>query len=66
MHICTLFLFVVLLKVRYGENAKILALFPIHGRSHFNMFETYLKGLAERGHEVDVVSNFPQTEPIER
>lgn len=65
MHYLALF-FLIVLKVQTGENAKILALFTLPGKSHFNMFEPFLKGLVQRGHEVDVVSHFPQKEPIER
>lgn len=38
---------------------RILALFPVSGRSHFVMAESLMKGLASRGHRVDVVSHFP-------
>lgn len=50
--------------VKYVENAKILGLFPLQSKSHFVMFEPYLKALAKRGHEVDVVSHFPLKKPV--
>lgn len=43
-----------------AEGYKILGICPISSRSHFNMLETLMKGLAKRGHEVDVVSHYPQ------
>lgn len=45
---------------------KILGVFPLTGPSHFAMFGQLMKGLAEKGHEVDVVSYFPQKTPIPR
>lgn len=44
--------------------ASILAVFPFAGPSHFAMFGRLMKGLAEKGHELDVVSYFPQKTPI--
>lgn len=58
--------FIVCLCVQFVENYNILALFPMHSKSHFVMFERLLIGLAEKGHEVDVVSHFPQKKPIPR
>lgn len=48
------------------QNYRILGLFPIQGKSHIIMFERLMKELAERGHEVDVLSHFPQKKPIPR
>lgn len=63
-------IFVVALALFLGaqeaQNYKILAILPLNSRSHFVMFERLLKGLAEKGHEVDVVSHFPQKKPIPR
>ncbi|KAJ9575712.1 hypothetical protein L9F63_007420 [Diploptera punctata] len=47
-----------------SEGAKILGLFNLNGRSHFVMFQSLLKGLAQKGHEVYVVGHFPQKKPI--
>ncbi|XP_046745935.1 UDP-glucosyltransferase 2-like [Diprion similis] len=46
------------------EGAKILAIFPYQGKSHYIMFEPLVIGLARAGHSVDVVSHFPPKEPI--
>lgn len=43
---------------------EILGLFPHAGRSHFNAFEPLLKKLASKGHNVTVISHFPQKNPL--
>ncbi|KAF2881521.1 hypothetical protein ILUMI_24655 [Ignelater luminosus] len=43
---------------------KILGLFPHPGKSHFDAFRPLLKALAEKGHEVTVISYFPQKNPM--
>ncbi|XP_011644491.1 UDP-glucuronosyltransferase 2B31-like [Pogonomyrmex barbatus] len=42
---------------------RLLGLFPFQGKSHFVMFEQLMKGLARKGHQVDVVSTFPLKKP---
>lgn len=56
---------VVLLLLATGPtwSYKILGLFPHPGLSHFHFFEPILKGLAAAGHEVTVVSYFPNPNP---
>lgn len=46
------------------SSSKILALFPYIGKSHFDVFEPFVKELAARGHQVVVVSHFPQKYPV--
>lgn len=42
-----------------GSDAyRILAIFPFNSRSHNNVFEGVTRGLAKRGHQVDVVTHF--------
>lgn len=48
------------------DNHKILGLFPLNSKSHFVMFERLMKALAEKGHEVDVLSHFPLKNTIPR
>lgn len=60
------FLFALAFCVQGIQNYNILGVFPFNGRSHFVMFERLLKGLAAKGHKVDVVSHFPQQRPIPR
>lgn len=59
------FLFI-FICVQHVESYNILAIFPLHSKSHFVMFERLLIELTDRGHEVDVVSHFPQNKPIPR
>ncbi|KAH8242955.1 hypothetical protein KR032_003265 [Drosophila birchii] len=47
------------------DAARILALFPIPGYSHFNHSLPYLKGLASLGHEITLVSPFVLDEPFD-
>jgi glucuronosyltransferase len=46
-----------------AENSKILVVFSHIGRSHFDVFESYLEQLAARGHELLVISHFPRKHP---
>ncbi|KAJ9574475.1 hypothetical protein L9F63_008363, partial [Diploptera punctata] len=46
------------------NSYKILCLFPHVAKSHFIMAEALMKGLALRGHEVTMVSHFPQKTPL--
>lgn len=43
---------------------RILGVFPRVTRSHFIVFESLMRTLAKRGHQVDVVSHYPQKSPI--
>lgn len=42
------------------DSANILAVFPYNGHSHFVMVEPLMIALSERGHNVTVISPFPQ------
>lgn len=46
------------------QSAKILCVFPSPGRSHVLVGQTLLKALAERGHEVTMVSPFKLSKPV--
>ncbi|XP_039451155.1 UDP-glycosyltransferase UGT5-like [Culex pipiens pallens] len=47
------------------ESAKILGVFPTTARSHYIVASSLMKALAKKGHEVTVISPFPQKKPIE-
>lgn len=44
---------------------RILGLFPIPVSSHFTFIHPVMRGLAEAGHNVTVVSYFPDPYPLE-
>ncbi|XP_055537531.1 UDP-glucosyltransferase 2-like [Wyeomyia smithii] len=46
------------------ESAKILCFFPSPSKSHVLGPQRLLKNLANRGHEVTMVSEFPLTKPV--
>ncbi|XP_055375581.1 UDP-glucosyltransferase 2-like [Condylostylus longicornis] len=59
----TLLLIMILCSTTNGYN--ILGLFTIPIASHYYFAETLLKNLASKGHNVTVVSYFPQKTPLE-
>ncbi|XP_025425741.1 UDP-glucuronosyltransferase 2B13-like [Sipha flava] len=46
--------------VAASTGARVLAVFPYNGHSHFAMVEPLVVALSERGHDVTVVSPFPR------
>jgi glucuronosyltransferase len=47
-----------------STGAKILAIFPFQAKSHFTVASALLQELANRGHDVTVISHHPQKEQI--
>ena len=47
-----------------GYAYKILGIFPYPIKSHYAEFEPLLLALSERGHNVTVISHFPQERPV--
>ncbi|XP_014220312.2 UDP-glucuronosyltransferase 1-3-like [Trichogramma pretiosum] len=47
-----------------SHGLRILGIFPLQGKSHFVMCEALMRGLAAKGHQVDVYSHFPLKKPI--
>ncbi|XP_058794059.1 UDP-glucosyltransferase 2-like [Phymastichus coffea] len=58
-----LILAILCFAARIGDGFRILCVFPLTGKSHFIMGESLMRGLAERGHQVDVYSHFPLKKP---
>ncbi|KAJ9601562.1 hypothetical protein L9F63_000305 [Diploptera punctata] len=56
--------FLLLTKNQLSESAKILAIFPFQSRSHMIMGSALMKELANRGHQVTMISHFPEKEKI--
>ncbi|KAJ8932274.1 hypothetical protein NQ318_005626 [Aromia moschata] len=61
------FLVIVILFVYATPSCayKILGIFPYLGKSHFDAFRPLMKGLAQKGHSVTVMSHFPLTRPFQ-
>ncbi|XP_063385073.1 UDP-glucosyltransferase 2-like [Cydia fagiglandana] len=56
--------FTLLIALAHTANAlNILGIFPYHGTSHFLVFRVYLLGLVNKGHNVTVISHFPEKNP---
>lgn len=55
-HHCVLLLCI----VHYSTSFNILSVLPYHGKSHFFVFKVLMDELANRGHNVTVISHFPQ------
>lgn len=43
---------------------NILGIFIHPGKSHFDMFYPLMRGLAENGHNITVISHFPDKNPL--
>lgn len=52
-----------LVNLPMGDGVRVLGLFPHPGLSHFHFFQPIMRGLAEAGHNVTVVSHFPDSKP---
>ncbi|XP_050314658.1 UDP-glycosyltransferase UGT5-like [Anthonomus grandis grandis] len=52
------------LRVNYGECARILGIFPVAGKSINILSNRLMKGLADAGHEVVVISSLKNKLPI--
>lgn len=60
---CLLFA-VFLCNAGYSDGYKILGVFPTMAKSHYITGSALMKGLAAAGHEVTVISPFPQAKPL--
>ncbi|XP_050522153.1 UDP-glucosyltransferase 2-like [Daktulosphaira vitifoliae] len=56
------FIFIASLGIISGAN--ILGVFPVNGMSHWIVYESILKTLAARGHNITVITSFPQKSPV--
>ncbi|CAD1470738.1 unnamed protein product [Heterotrigona itama] len=63
-HLKTVFLLLMAVLVCVNDAYRILCVFPYNGKSHFRMFDVLCKGLARKGHKVDMISHFPTEIPI--
>ncbi|XP_044750032.1 UDP-glycosyltransferase UGT5-like isoform X4 [Coccinella septempunctata] len=49
-----------------SECLSVLGVFPINIKSHFHVFQSLMKEMSRRGHDVTVVSHYPLEEPLPR
>ncbi|XP_033345713.1 UDP-glucuronosyltransferase-like isoform X2 [Bombus vosnesenskii] len=56
-------IFLTIFACGWCSGLRILGLFPLNGKSHWVMAERLMTSLAERGHQVDVVTHFPMKNP---
>lgn len=61
MNLRTLLLYLNIINCAYSLN--ILSILPYHGKSHFFVFKVLLHELANRGHNLTVISHFPRSNP---
>ncbi|CAK1543148.1 unnamed protein product [Leptosia nina] len=65
MHLSAVTLSAILLNFTSSiQGYNILAVLPYPGRSHHVAFEPLLKELARRGHNVTLISYYPQEKPV--
>jgi glucuronosyltransferase len=57
-------LMLMLMPVAMIRGAKVLGVFPFPARSHLMVQKALMFELARRGHEVTVVSSFPENKVI--
>lgn len=60
--VCSVLVLITCGQIKQVNSLNILGLFPFPGKSHFFVFKQYLRELAERGHNVTVVSHFPRSD----
>ncbi|XP_075232024.1 UDP-glycosyltransferase UGT5-like [Lycorma delicatula] len=59
-------IFILKININNVNSSKILGIFPFGAKSHYIMFEPLMIELANRGHEVVVISAFPQEKSVPR
>lgn len=64
MKVLSILLLTLVTCEQIANGYRILGIFPLHGPSHWVMMKPLMIGLAQRGHQVDVVSHFPLKKPI--
>lgn len=63
MKLTLTFTLLIVVLTRLIDALNILGIFPYHGTSNFLVFQVYLRELANRGHNVTVISHFPDKNP---
>ncbi|XP_972644.2 UDP-glycosyltransferase UGT5-like [Tribolium castaneum] len=63
MKLSTSLLFLFLGLICGTKSARILGIYPLPGRSHYRLGSALFRELAERGHDVTVISPFGEKDP---
>lgn len=58
------FLLIISFKLKVLQCSNILVLATVTAKSHLTIYENLLKELARKGHNLTVISYYPQKEPI--
>lgn len=53
-------IFFIAIQSNFILSYRILTVFPVYARSHYNVAKSLSKGLAAAGHEVTIVSPFKE------
>lgn len=61
-----IFILATLLLIAKSDGLKVFAVFPLGTHSHFVVGDAILKALWKAGHEITVVSPFPQKVKLEK
>ncbi|XP_033229035.1 UDP-glucuronosyltransferase 2B15-like [Belonocnema kinseyi] len=56
-------LLIIYLDIMETHSERILAVFPFNAKSHHNVFNAFLRSLAKKGHQVDVITHYPLKNP---
>lgn len=56
-------LLLVLISLKCAESAKILGVFPFPGVSHYILASKIMKGLAEAGHDITMITPYKLKDP---
>lgn len=62
MRFC-LFTSILTIAICNSNALNILGIFPYHGKSHFIVFRVFLQELIRKGHNVTVISHYPEKNP---
>ena len=52
-------IFVIFTILSVCKSYRVLGVFPLNVKSHNMVFEALMKGLAKRGHQIGVITQFP-------
>ncbi|XP_047517095.1 UDP-glucosyltransferase 2-like [Pieris napi] len=63
MNCIVILIFIIITLQPSCNSLNIIGIFPYQGKSHFFVHRVYLQELVKRGHNVTVISHFPESDP---